>query len=381
MQAGKTPEMQDYFSDLTTPNPADLQVQLEQLVQQGTLSPEMAQTYLQDPSAFEAISTDPALKQAQFDALNQLQDITSSGGLTATDKAKLNQIGSEEAAKAKGAREAILQGMQARGAGGSGAELLAQLQNAQDAATRQSQRDMDVAALAEQRALDALVQQGNMAGSMQQQDFSQQAQKAQAQDAISQFNTQNRQNVSNLNTASRNDAAAKNLAAKQAIADANTGTRNTQQQYNKNLIQQNFENELKKRVGQAKLAAANQQAAGQNSQNQANAFNQTVGTGITAASMFMSDEREKENIEEFDASAFLDSLTPHKYNYKNPKHGQGPQAGVMAQDLMKTAEGSSAVQQGEDGAYMVDAGKASNLALASLADMHKRLKDLEGEEE
>ena len=52
----------------------------------------------------------------------------------------------------------------------------------------------------------------------------------------------------------------------------------------------------------------------------------------------------------------------------------------MAQDLMKTPEGNSAVQQGEDGAYMVDAGKASNLALASLADIHKRLKDIEGEE-
>lgn len=380
MQSGSTPQTPDYFKDLNTPNPADMQLQLEELVQQGSLSPEQAQAVLLNGTAMDNVNQDPATRQAQMDALAQLQDITSSGGLTATDKAKLNQIFSEEDTRSRGAREAILQNMEARGAGGSGASLLAQLQNSQDSANRASQRGMDVASLAEQRALDAIAQQGQLATTIGGQQFQQDASKAGAKDAIAQFNAQNQQQVGLTNTAANNDAAAKNLAAKQSIADSNTATRNQQQQYNKNLIQNNFENELKKRGGSTQVAQANAQAAGQNSQNQANATNQTIGTGLTAAAMFMSDEREKENIEEFDAGSFLDSLTPSKYNYKNKKHGEGVQAGVMAQDLLRTPEGSSAVHQTDEG-MMVDAGKASNLALASLANINKRLKSLEGDEE
>ena len=378
MQAGSTPEMQDYFSDLTTPNPADMQVQLEELVLQGSLSPEQAQAIMQDPSALNAIMTDPTLKTAQYDALRSLQDIGETG-MTDMDRAALAKISTDEATQSRGAREAIIQNAQARGMGGSGLEILSQLQNAQDSATRKSARDTEVAGMAQERALQALQQAGTQAGQMQAQDFGQKAQVAGANDAIAQFNAANKQNVALTNTAANNEAQARNLAAKQSIADANTGTRNTQQQYNKNLIQQNFDNELKKRGGQSNVASANQQAAGQNSQNQANATNQTIGTGLTAAAMFMSDEREKEDVEDFDASAFLDSLTAKKYKYKDQMNGAGPQAGVIAQDLEKTPEGSSAVVNTSKG-KMVDAGKASNLALAGLADLHKRMRSLEGEE-
>lgn len=379
MQSGSTPTIEDNFKDLNVPNPADLQVQLEELVQQGSLSPEQAQAIMLNGTAMSDVNQDPSTRQAQMDALSQLQDITDSGGLTDMDRADLNKIATDEQTQARGAREAILQNAQARGAGGSGMEILAQLQNAQDSATRQSQRDMDVAAQAQQRALDSIAQQGNLATTIGSQQFNQDAAKAQAADEIAKFNAQNQQQVNLTNTAANNTAQANNLAAKQAIADANTGTRNAQQQYNKNLIQQNFENELKKRGGSTQTQQFNAQAQGQNSQNQANATNQTIGTGLTAAAMFMSDEREKEDVQDFDAGAFLDSLTPHKYKYKDEKYGKGEQAGVMAQDLMRTPEGSAAIHNTDEG-MMVDSGKAANLALASLADVHKRVKKLEGEE-
>lgn len=379
MQSGSTPTIEDNFKDLNVPNPADLQVQLEELVQQGSLSPEQAQAIMLNGTAMSDVNQDPSTRQAQMDALAQLQDITDSGGLTDIDRANLNKIATDEQTQARGAREAILQNAQARGAGGSGMEILAQLQNAQDSATRQSQRDMDVAAQAQQRALDSIAQQGNLATTIGSQQFNQDAAKAQAADEIAKFNAQNQQQVNLTNTAANNTAQANNLAAKQAIADANTGTRNAQQQYNKNLIQQNFENELKKRGGSTQTQQFNAQAQGQNSQNQANATNQTIGTGLTAAAMFMSDEREKEDVQDFDAGSFLDSLTPHKYKYKDEKYGKGEQAGVMAQDLMRTPEGSAAVHNTDEG-MMVDSGKAANLALASLADVHKRVKKLEGEE-
>lgn len=380
MQSGETPTVEDFFKDLNTPNPADMQLQLEELVQQGTLSPEQAQAIMVERSNMEDVNQDPATRQAQMEALAGLQDITDSGGLTAIDKAKLNDIATQEQTQARGAREAILQNAQARGMGGSGLELMSQMQNQQDSATRQSGRDLDVAALAQQRALDALMNQGNLATSVGGQQFNQDASKAGAMDEIAKFNAANKQGVNNLNTAANNEAQARNLAAKQSIADSNTGTRNAQQQYNKQLAQQNFENELKKRGGQGQTSQFNAQAQGQNSQNQANATNQTIGTGLTAAAMFMSDEREKEDIEDFNASDFLDSLTPHKYKYRDQKHGQGQQAGVMAQDLEKTEIGSNLVSEGPEG-KMVDYNKAGPTMMASLADLNKRLKKMEQGEE
>lgn len=367
----------DALASLQTPDVTQMQIQLEQLVNQGILTPEQAQTYLQSPSAFNNIQTDPALQQAQQDALSSLQDI-GEGGMTDMDRAQLAQIQQQEQSSARGARDAILQQAQARGAGGSGMELLAQLQNAQDAATRQSARDTDVAGQAQQRALQALQAAGTLGGQMQQQSFNQQAQKAQANDAISQFNAQTQNQMGQYNTTAKNNAQATNLQNAQRIADANTATRNAQQQYNKQLAQQDFENRYKKAGGTASAyqnQAGQFNAAGQQTMN-------LVGSGIQAgatAAAAASDERLKEDVEPFDASAFLDSLTPSKYNYKNPaKHGEGKQVGVMAQDVEK--EVPQMVKEGPDGKYL-DYNKAGGPIFASMAELHERLKKLEGKGE
>jgi len=380
MQSGSTPEIKDNFSDMETPNAAEMQVQLEQLVQQGSLSPEQAQAFLQENSAMEGVTLDPKARQAQDDALSRLSEITSSGGLTASDKASLGQIQLDEQTKARGSREAILQNAQARGVGGSGLEMMSQMQNQQDSATRASQRDLGVAAQGQDRALQALIQQGQLGSQVGAQRFDQGAQKASATDAISRFNTQNKQQVGNMNVAARNDAAGRNLGAQQAIADTNVDIRNKNQLLGKSAIQQQYENELKKRQGQSGVASANAQNAGADSTASANANNQTVGTGISAAAMFASDERVKEDVQDFSAGDFLDSLAPKKFKYKDPsKHGVGSQVGVMAQDLEKTEAGSKMVSQGQDGVKMVDYNKAGPAMLASMADLHKRLKKKEQE--
>src|SRR5690606_16028160 len=235
------------------------------------------------------------------------------GGLTAADRAALASIQSQEQAAARGAREAIIADAQARGMGGSGLELMAQLKNQQDAATRQAQRDLDVAALAQERALAAIQAAGQLGGNIQRQDFSQQFQQAQAQDAINEFNTQNMNQVGLANTQARNEAQRANLAEKQRIADANVALRNQQQQYNRQLLQQDFENRYRKAGG---TAAAYQNLAGQYNANAAQNLN-LVGSAIQAGATAYaaSDENLKEDISDFDASAFLDSLTPSKFNY------------------------------------------------------------------
>lgn len=367
MQSGETPTVQDNFAGMYVPDVSEMEIQLEQLVQQGVLTPEQAQAALVETSDMNNISTDPALRKAQMDALAGLQDI-SNGGLTASDRAALNRIRSEEETAARGAREAILQNAQARGLGGSGLELMAQMQNQQDSATRASQRDMDIAAQAQDRALQALIQAGQMGGNIQAQDFNQQAQVAQANDAIAKFNAQNRQQVNMANTQANNAAQGANLQLKQSIADQNVQNRNAQQQYNKQLIQQRFNNDMAKLSGSANVMQANAQAQGQNSQNRANAQNQTIGMGLSfmnpfIGAAFKSANSRQENDEEmkdgglvegepldfdseprllqsgefvirkedvpeflkkahtdeggdFDAAGFLDSITGHKYGYK-----------------------------------------------------------------
>lgn len=368
-QADKSTKKAVDAFNIPLPDMQEMMIQLEDMVQQGILSPEEAQVYMQQASEMKNISLDPKLRKAQEDALAALQDISENKGLTAADRAQLAQIETQENTAARGQREAILQNAAERGISGSGLELMSQMQNQQEAATRKSQRDLDVAGMAQQRALQALIQSGQMGGQMEQADFERQAQVAAAQDAINRFNTQNQQQVNMANVQARNDAAARNLAEQQRIADQNVQTRNTQQQYNKSLAQKQFENQASLAAGRS--SAYQNQAA---MQTQRGAGTQgLIGSGLMAAAI-LSDENEKTDIENFDASQFLDDLTPSKYHYKNPKHGEGDQVGVMAQDIEKHVP--QMVEETSEG-KMVNFNKSGGPLFASLANLHKRLKKVE----
>lgn len=365
----------DAYNGLTPPDVEQMKLQLQQLVEQGTITPEQAQTYLQGDSSLNGITLDPKLQKAQMDALGSLQDIGQNKGLTDMDRAQLAQIQSGEDTATRGQREAIIQNAQQRGLGGSGIELLSQMQNQQDSATRKSARDTDVAGMAQQRALSALQSAGQLGGNIANQSFNQQATVANANDAINKFNTQNQQQVGLANTATNNAAQAANLAAKQKIADANTQMQNQQQQYNKELGQKDFQNQTT--IAQGKSGAATTQAnlANQEAQGNKQLFGSILGAGATAAA---SDERLKKDVKDFNASEFLDSITPSKYRYKEPsKFGEGVHASPMAQDLEKTDVGRAMVEDTPDG-KMVNYGHGFGTILAALTDVHNRLKEVEG---
>lgn len=143
-------------------------------------------------SAFDTISTDPALRQAQLDALRGLQAEGNAGGLTVQSRAALNEANALQAQRERGSREAILQGMSQRGMGGSGTELAAALQNQQASADRSALAGTQAAADARQRALQAMSASGEMAGGIRGQDFGEAATKAQARDARNRFNASQR---------------------------------------------------------------------------------------------------------------------------------------------------------------------------------------------
>lgn len=234
---------------------------------QGNLSynldnPIMAALAEQGPSAYDNISTDPRLKNDQMASLDALKAIADGGGLTAADKANLNKVQSDVALADRGRREAILQNANARGMGGGGNELLALLDSSQAATDRANQSGLDIAGMAQDRALEAIMQGGNLAGNLRSQDFNEQAKKAEATDAIKRFNAANANSLNLANAGAANNFAANkaegnlraatgNLSANQlraqnaqAVANNNVSRANDVNDMTAKLQQQEFNNNL-----------------------------------------------------------------------------------------------------------------------------------------
>lgn len=354
-------EANKYFAGLSQP-----QLKALGLESVGDMDAEQIKNFVADQSKMNDISTDPRLQQAQMESLTGLQDISKTG-LNAQDRAQLAQIRTQEESQARGAREAILQNAQERGVGGSGLELMSQMKNQQEAATRQSTRDQEIAALAEQRKQAALQQSGQLAGQMQGTQFAQQAQVAEANDLMNKFNVANQQQTEATNVAARNQAQQYNLQNQQSLANQN-------KQWTAGIPQQQYQNQL---------GLASAQAGGQ--YQLANMYNQQSSTnmqmaGMAALAASKSDKNAKEHIApaDHDIDQFLNEITGMKFEYKNKERdGAGPRVGVLAQDVAKSNIGKEMVVNDKDGELSIDNGRALNALLASSARLNERLNELE----
>lgn len=225
-----------------------------------------------EPSQMQYISTDPRLKQQQNAAIDALNQISEGGGMTMADRANLADIQNQVATADKGRRDAIMQNMQQRGMAGSGLELLNSLQSNQAATDRNMQAGMNVAGMAQNRALDAIMQSGNLAGSLRSQDFGEQSKKAEAADAIARFNAQNLQDVNKYNIAGRQD-----------IGNQGVTNRNQNQMLANQVAQQRFSNQMDKANAMGNARGLEMSRIGQNRKEdiQANA-NTWAGIGKVA---------------------------------------------------------------------------------------------------
>lgn len=190
-------------------------------------TPEEYQTLNLSPTAYNDIAVDPTTLEAQNNALQQLMNLSENEGLNSIDRQALQEIINSENANLKGNLDAITQNAMERGIYGSGLELANKLQQAQSSANRNSSQDMSVLAQAQQRALDALSNYGNLSSNMRSQDFSEKEKIANANDIINRANWENAQNVSNANVSDRNKTNAANVDIKNAQQDANFEETNT----------------------------------------------------------------------------------------------------------------------------------------------------------
>lgn len=195
------------------------------------------------PSAMEGVNVDPRMREAQFQALEEMAGLSQTG-LGAEDIAAMNRLRRDVSSQAQAEQASILQNAAETGNLDSGNTLLAQLNANQAQANRASSEADQMAARASQARREALGMKANLATSMGQDDFNRKSSIAQAQDAISRFNSQNRQNVNQYN-----------LDARQNIANQKAANANQQQIHNKALIQQKFQNDFQKASGQAGVAS------------------------------------------------------------------------------------------------------------------------------
>jgi len=184
-------------------------------------------------TALSLIQEDPELQRSQDLALEEMQQLGQEGFST-EDKAKFEAMRRTVAGDEQARQQSILADMSARGAGGSGAELAARLSSGQAATERASIQGEQMAAENARARREALMQAGQMASNQSQQDYAKQANKASAKDQIAAFNAQ----VSSRDTDARRQQQGQKIQ-----------TQNTQQQYNKELGQRDFQNQMAKQGG------------------------------------------------------------------------------------------------------------------------------------
>ncbi len=277
--------MQEWLK-IAIPDPAQQKLALEQFVVQGVLNPRLEASIKADPSAFEKIVVGADHKAAQNRALAELENIGLSGGLRLQDKAALQEAQGESQVQARAARDNIAAESARRGTGGSGFDIAAKLHGQQTEADRNARNSLQVAAGAQDRSLQALLGAGDLATRYRGQEFGEKAAKAAASDRINLFNTQNMQDVQSRNVGSLNRAQEMNLGQKQRTADQNVGLKNYEQEYNKKLPQQRFENEAAVAAGKTGQYNKAADSAIQSGKNEGNFYSNIAGAGAnTAASV------------------------------------------------------------------------------------------------
>jgi hypothetical protein len=235
----------------------------------------MFQTWLQNynPVAYEPyigqvtqMHDDQASLDAQNQALAQLQALAK-GGLQPADIVALQQIQQQQAAAESAAANQVQAQLQARGLGGSGAELAGRLAANQVAANNANQNYNAALQAAMTRQINAINNAGTLAGNIRGESGTISKNMA---DIANTFNTQ----VQKLRTdAAQNAAQIQNEAQKfnelgqQTVANNNVATANNNLQYHNNLAQTMFNDQVQKTQGAA--GAIGQQATQSNAESAA----------------------------------------------------------------------------------------------------------------
>lgn len=268
---------------------------------QGIDVPELERLNAQElgPSAYDALSTDPRLADAQYAGLNSLDEVINGNGFSAEDIAYLNQLGAGQQRRAAQTRNAIDNDMAARGMSNSGASVAAKLGAGQQANEAQAQAGQATAAHGLSRRLAAIREKGQLAGNMRGQDFNEGAAKAGANDARSRYNAGARDSANRYNAG---------LAA---------------QRYGMQLQRaQGMSGQLGGMAGQANRNSAGYDAAADRTQGLYSGLGSAAYRGVNAASNALGGQSTKGGVvTDAYGNQFDDNGNPYDLNWNNPYGG------------------------------------------------------------
>lgn len=293
------------INQLGLPPDQSKEIFVKHLQAAGVYNPKVEQALDAGVSKLSQVQEDSSLKDAQMQALKNIQQ-RAKVGLTAEDKLALAKVQQQAARDSEAKRQQIIQNMQMRGQAGGGAELAAQLAAQQAGAEGQAEQGNRVAAQASQNALQAMGMSGQLGSQIRQQDFGINAQKAQAADEMNRFNVSNQIGQQARNVAAQNQGQQMNLANAQRISDTNVNLDNAEQQ-RQLQAQRNYWEDLKSRATMRANAykAKADDASGQAAQKQQGWQNIGSGVGTAAGSIFGALSGGKKAEEPFDAEKAL----------------------------------------------------------------------------
>jgi hypothetical protein len=194
------------------------------------------------------INRDPRFKSAMTKGLDDLRAVAE-GGFSVADQAAMEEIRRRVATEERGQREALLQRAQERGVGGSGLEMASALQSQQDMADRRALENLMTAARGEERRVGASQAAAGLGSQFRGQEFGEAKAMDDADRLINQFNAQMRMRQAEGDTNREMAARQRNVGERQRLSDMNTQGRYQAALRNKALMQQKFDNEMRKGEG------------------------------------------------------------------------------------------------------------------------------------
>jgi len=293
------------YTNINLPDIEKMRLALEQYQSQGNLTPSTETTQQLGDTALQNVNLDPKYNEATMSALAKMSQVAEQG-LPDVDRAQLQSMLNQSNQQNTSNQKAILENRAARGMGGSGDELAAQLASAQGSSNQASEQALQLASIAAQRKLDASDRAGSLGNTLQQADYGRQKDLYGKQDAIAEFNANQRTNSQMRNVDRGNRAQEINLAANQNLSNKNVDTRNDQQKFNKGLEQNNFDNAIKKAGG---VSAGYQNMANLNAGQATDTAKMYSGIGSGLGTGFASLAKDKKDEENPLLSAFSRKAT------------------------------------------------------------------------
>lgn len=226
------------------------------------------------------VQADPEMMAKQRQYMDYLDQVAQQG-MTPDEAAQRNALLRQMEGAAQSKVADIQRQDEMRGMGSSGANLVAKMMAQQQAQNVGSEEADRIAAQMFKRKMGAQGSLAQQASDLDKLQYQRALAKAENLQALDKFNLGQRADAARYNVDSANAAQRANIARQQQVSDKNVGILNTQQDYNKELENQRFEDALRKQgiVASARTAESGmrQQRAGRTAQEIAGAGKALTG--------------------------------------------------------------------------------------------------------